>query len=238
MLCQDEVGNTEEVVVKLRAGIETHEMGSISEAIASLFAQDLDLPVPEPRLVQIEAGLEAGISDQEFARRVQQSIGWNFGSKKLGPGFTTWPKNKPIPLLLRPLAAEILAFDSIVQNPDRRTGNPNVLWKGDEMYIYDHEMSLTFFLPQIGWQPPWTGEGLEFLRDHVFYQGLQSTDINLDRLTGALEAVTDKRLSEYLTAIPDEWKATSDAAGKATAYLAEVRQNSEAVVNAVRRILK
>jgi hypothetical protein len=124
MVCEDEEGNQEEVVVKLRAGIETREMGSTSEVIASLLAADLDLPTPEPRLVEIEAGFEGAVPDPAVAKRVQNSVGWNFGSQRLPSGVTTWPKGKSIPLLLRQKAVEVFAFDTIIQNPDRRKGNP------------------------------------------------------------------------------------------------------------------
>jgi len=238
MLCEDEDGNEEEVVVKLRAGIETKEMGSTSELMAALFAQDLGLPVPSPRLVEIEKGFDRAVTQGEVLQRLRDSVGWNFGSKKLDPGFTTWPKDKPIPMSLRPLAAEIFAFDTIIQNPDRRRGNPNLLWKADELFIYDHELSLTFFLPTLGWQPPWTGRGLEFLRDHVFYEGLKGTGLSWDRFTGALEAITDKRLQKYIATVPDEWKAKSDAADKIMEYFKEARRNRKALITAITEMLK
>ena len=238
MLCEDDDGNQEEVVVKLRAGIETREMGSTSEVMASLLAQDLDLPTPEPRLVEIEPGFERTVMNPGLADTMKDSTGWNFGSKRLAPGLTTWPKGKSIPLLLRQTAAEVFAFDTIIQNPDRRKDNPNVLWKGGDLFIYDHEMSLTFFLPQLGWQPPWTGQGLEFLTDHLFYDGLKGTPINLDRFTGAFEAITDDRLEEYSADVPDDWKAKSDASVQMVAYLKEARQNLDGIVSSIGRLLK
>lgn len=238
MLCEEEEGSPEEVVVKLRAGIETKEMGSTSEVMASLFARDLDLPVPTPRLVEIESGFDQAIAEVEFARRIRESVGWNFGSTKIAAGFTTWPRGKQIPLLLRQLAAEIFVFDTVIQNPNRRKGNPNILWKGDELYIYDHEMSLTFFLPQLGWQPPWTGKGLEFLTDHVFYDQLKGTEFDLNRLTGAFEAISDDRLNQYAAAVPDDWKINKDCAKPIVDYLKEARQNLSEIISAARRLLQ
>jgi hypothetical protein len=139
---------------------------------------------------------------------------------------------------LRPLTAEIFAFDVIIQNPDRRKDNPNVLWKGEELFIYDHEMSLTFFLPQLGWQPPWTGHGLEFLSDHVFYDGLKGTEFSLDRLAGAFEAITDDRLVQYLGTAPDDWKAQSTSVEQTVAYLTEARQKFGGIISAIRRLLR
>jgi hypothetical protein len=238
MVCEDDDGDQEEIVVKLRSGIETREMGSTSEVLASLLARDLDLPVPEPRLVEIEPGFERAVPNPEIAERVRDSVGWSFGSVRLASGVTTWPKGKSIPQLLRQRALEVFAFDTIIQNPDRRKGNPNVLWKGDELFIYDHELSLTFFLPQLGWQPPWTGQGLEFLTDHVFYDELKGTPVNLDRLTGAFEAITEERFDEYVAAVPDDWKVRSDAAVQIVTYLKQARENLDGITSAIGRLLR
>ncbi len=238
MVCETDEADQEEVVVKLRAGIETNEMGSTSELVASLLANDLGLRVPSPRLVEIEPGFHQAVLQPDFARRIEESVGLNFGSEKLGPGFTTWPKSKAVPLLLRQLTAEIFVFDAIVQNPDRRKGNPNVLWKSDDLFILDHEMSLTFFLPQLGWQPPWSGQGLEFLTDHVFYDQLRGTELDLDRLTGAFEAISDDRLAQYVDAVPHDWKVNKDCATEMIDYLKEARQNVGGIIMAVRRLLR
>ena len=47
----------------------------------------------------------------EPAAIAKKSAGLNFGCQKLPTGVGTWPKDKPIPVLLCPLAAEIFAFD-------------------------------------------------------------------------------------------------------------------------------
>jgi hypothetical protein len=113
-----------------------------------------------------------------------------------------------------------------------------VLWNGDDLFIYDHEMALTFFLPQLGWQPPWTGHGLEFLSDHVFYDGLKGTRINLDRFTGAFEAITEDRFDEYVALVPNEWRVGSDAAAQIVPYLKEARQNLDGINSAIGRLLR
>jgi hypothetical protein len=105
--------------------------------------------------------------------------------------------------LLRLLAAEIFAFDVLIQNPDRRRespNGPNLLWSDDEIYLYDHEQAFSFLMGVIGWKPPWMGGGTEFCRNHVFIQQLTGIRHNFDRLSGALEALTDARLKEYVDA--------------------------------------
>jgi len=52
---------------------------------------------------------------------------------------------------------EIFAFDLMVQNPDRRKGKPNLLRKGDELAIFDHEMAFSFLYALVPNEYPWDG---------------------------------------------------------------------------------
>ena len=89
----------------------------------------------------------------------------------------------------------------------------------------------------IGWQPPWTGQVLAFYRNHVFYQQLTGLAHNWDRFSGALDALTDGRLNEYLTAVPNEWK-TNNAANRIADYLSDARHNREALFTVISRLLQ
>jgi hypothetical protein len=90
----------------------------------------------------------------------------------------------------------------------------------------------------IDWRPPWDAQGLEFLREHVFYDGLKGTGPNWDRLTGAFEAVSNERLQEYTDAVPNEWKANRDAAVEIMKYLKDARNNVNAIIGVLARLLQ
>jgi hypothetical protein len=236
-LARDEDGNDVEVVLKWRAGPELKATGLVCELMSSLLAEDLGLPVPKPFLVEVPEGFHTSIATPDVSKLAQASVGLNFGSQKLPPGFTTWAKDKPIPFLLRPMAAEIFAFDVLIQNPDRRQVNPNLLTNGEELYLCDHEQAFSFLAGVIGWQPPWKGEGLGFFRDHVFFQQLQGGEHKWERLLGALEALTDRRLKEYLAAVPNEWR-SNNAADRISEYLHDARENRDPLFAAINRLLK
>ena len=236
-LCTDEQGNDYEVVIKWRAGMETKETGLICELMAALLAIDLDLPAPKPFIVDVAPNFIVGEGKPELSAIATKSAGLNFGCQKLPPGVGTWPKDKPIPFLLRPLAAEIFAFDVLIQNPDRRRDNPNLLWSDDEIFLCDHEQAFSFLMGVIGWQPPWTGQGTDFLRHHVFYQQLTGLQINWSRLIGALDALTDARLEEYIEAVPNEWRSNSKAAEEIADYLREARRNRAALFEVINHLL-
>jgi len=237
MLAHDDAGNEVEVVVKWRAAMELKASGLICELMAALLADDFDLPIPKPYLVEIEQGFHAVIGPPEVSKLAQNSVGLNYGSQKLPPGFSTWAKEKPVPLLLRPTAAEIFAFDVLIQNADRRQVNPNLLTNGEQLYLCDHEQAFSFLAGVIGWQPPWTGQGTEFLRNHVFYQQLKGLVHNWERLRGALAALTDTRLNEYLAAVPNEWRSNNTAADRITDYLKQARQNRDAFFAVITHLL-
>jgi len=117
MLCSDEAGDQVELVVKWRAGLELKETGLVCELMSALLADDLDLPVPKPFLVEIESGFHRSVTRPELAKLAERSVGLNFGSQRLPVGVGTWPKDKAVPVMLRPLAAEIFAFDVLTQTP-------------------------------------------------------------------------------------------------------------------------
>jgi hypothetical protein len=126
----------------------------------------------------------------------------------------------------------------LIQNPDRRRDNPNLLWTGDELFICDHEQAFSFLMGVIGWKPPWTAHGTEFLRDHVFYQQLLGIKLNFDRLSGAFEALTDARLKEYIDVVPNEWRSNNNAAEDIARYLQDARQNRAALFGVINHLLQ
>ena len=228
MLCADEEGNLIETVVKLIVGKESSQAGLICELMASFLAQDLDLPVPQPFLVEVEADFYKGIFDIVLSRRFKDSVGLNFGSKFLGGGYTTWPQERSIPGSLLRDAAEIFAFDLMIQNPDRRKDKPNLLRKGDELAIFDHELAFSFLYALVRDEYPWDGKGMNYVRSHVFYDGLRRRDVSLERIQGALEAIDDHRLAMYVDAVPGNWRNKSrDATERIQEYLKKTRNNSK-----------
>ena len=92
----------------------------------------------------------------------------------------------------------------------------------------------------IGWQPPWVIGSLESFkqtRRHLFSEQLCGKAVSLDRLAGAWLAVTDERLATYRAALPDAWNAASQHAVQALMYVGQVRDNIEAALQEVRRVI-
>lgn len=238
VFCEDDDGNVLEIVVKLHTGRESSHKGLVCELLASLLARDLDLPAPEPYIVMVDADFHTGISDSTLAERFRGSEGPNFGCRHLGPGYTTWPQLRSLPASLLQDAAEIFAFDLIIQNPDRRQDKPNLLRKGDDLAIFDHELAFSFLRAIVPDEYPWEGKGIDFARDHIFFRDLKGKDLSWDRLQGALEAIDDDRLNQYGDAIPIGWRdGSGDAADRIQEYVKQVRDNSGDLFQRIAEVL-
>ncbi len=234
----DPDGDEKEVVAKFSDGCERKVAALAAEAIAAMLAADLDLPVPEPHLVSFDDEFIDLIPEAEceLVARMRASVPVAFGSTKLPPGFSTLPRENAIPRALRQQAVEIFVFDELIQNPDRRPENPNCLLDGNNFAIFDHE--LTFVTEGIiGWQPPWEPGSLWAANGHVFFPDILGRQLDLRRLKGAWEAISDNRLGQYRQALPTEWNDDNGVADSALEYLAQVRENLDPVLAEIERVL-
>jgi hypothetical protein len=231
-------GSEVELVVKFSGGCERGVGGLVVEAIAAMFAADLELPVPEPFLVRIEPTMVQLIPDLEIRDLCVRSSNVAFGSTLLAPSHSVWIHSRTIPQPLQQQAMEIFAFDALLLNADRRPANPNCQSDGRSFAMYDHELC---FLPQLFSTQPWAPNGLEYLRaagaTHLFQAQLRGTMFDLSRFAGAVEAVTPARLNDYVNALPTEWALADTVAADAVAHLSALRDNIEAAITEVIRVL-
>lgn len=238
--CEQDDGKQVELVIKFVGGCEAGTGSLLREAIAALIAADLDLPVPEPYLVKVEPDFIATIPEvddryRQAKRNAAASVGWNFGSKKLPPGFSTIPKDRPVPQALMATAAEILAFDTFIANPDRTVENPNCQSNGREFGIFDHELA---FRTEgvLFWKAPWEKGGINFPKGqpdrlrHVFVDAVRGSEPDFQRLAGAFDVLTEDRLSAYRTALPNEWLGDGEDLRRILGYVRALKQNMDVAI--------
>ena len=229
-----------EYVVKLRGSIDTGGVGLAAELVASELARFLDLSVPEPAIVEVTEEFARSVPDEASREALRRSLGLNFGSRYLSGGYMTWPKGKLVLPALRPVASEIIAFDAFIQNPDRTADRPNLLWKDEELVLFDHELAFSFLYAIGRSAEPWTDSFEGPLRSHVFYLPLKSLLAPLDRFQGAVDALADDRIHAIIQAVPPEWCAGSEGERKVARigeYLAQRRDAVGRVVEQVRRVM-
>jgi hypothetical protein len=239
VFCEDENGEEAEFYLKVRSGGERATTGLVCEIMASQFASDLDLPIPESGLLDVTADFAKTVPNADFAEQLSRSVGWNFGARKAGSGYSAVLAGRVPTSDQMHTAAEIFAFDGFIQNPDRRTTNPNLLSNGRGYVMIDHELAFDFIGGGvIGWRPPWEGGNLNFLRTHIFYDLLRQTAPDYNRLAGAIEALSVNRLKSYADAVPVEWAGGRDAAARILDYLLLLKTNIHATLDAIQGMLK
>lgn len=241
LACLRADGEECEVVAKFSAGCERGPGGLVAEAIAAMLAADLVLPVPEPVVVDFDAEFIDLLpaEEREMTARIRASVPVAFGSTKLPPGFISIPPDKAFPQSLRTEAAEIFAFDALIQNSDRRPENPNCLLDGHSFAIFDHEFA---FMTEgiIGWQPPWKPGGLNSFKGtnrHVFFSALAGRPIDLSRFLGAWQSISDVRINEYRQALPPQWVYDKTVVDNCLDYISQVRDNIEPAIAEISRVL-
>ena len=206
-----------------------------------MLAADLGLPVPEPFLVRVDEAFRDAVRmvSPDVAILLDDSLALGFGSKKLTSGFSTWSQGRTIPKPMQPAAAEIFAFDALIENRDRRPERPNLFVRGEAFAIFDHELALVIE-GLIGWRPPWEIGALHGFGQpdaHVFASALKGKAPSLDRMIGAWEAITDQRLEAYVKSLPPEWNEGADVASTAIRYIMQLRDNIRPAIQEVLRVL-
>ena len=230
LACEDANGESAgEFVIKFRGGIETGVAGLACEVVASVLADELGLATPAPAIVEIDHKTAALIQKiaPTFATVVGNSVGLNFGSEILQSGFSSWPVGKSIPLGLRQAALEVFAFDALIQNPDRKYSNPNLLSNGKELCLIDHELAFSFLYEIASSSHPWelSHSNFDVLKEHVFYRELRGQRFELERFIGALNGLSDEALAQMAGQLPSVWKTA--AVTRILDHLKTVRKHSK-----------
>lgn len=203
MACLDAAGDAcGDYVVKLRAAVRGGPTGLAFEYLAARLAERLSIPMPPAALVEIDEDLAAAMPDAELAERLRGSAGLNFGTRFLAPGYVTWPVGEPVPVTLRQVAVEIMAFDALIDNADRRREKPNLLWRGEELLVIDHELAFAFTRLIGTAAEPFSDTTLKGLEGHPLRAGLRGAPIDVGRFVGELESLRAGEIDAICRGVP------------------------------------
>jgi hypothetical protein len=159
----------------------------------------------------------------ELASVIKASGGLNFGTRLL-LDVATWPVGREMPESMMTAASHIFAFDALTANDDRRIDNPNVLVRGDEIFVIDHEAAFSFLYLVAGRNPTWQVRDRRSLRQHVFSYQLRKQSIDLSLFTARLATLGDGELERIVREVPEEWR-HSDI-GRMSAHLQAARDEA------------
>ena len=231
--CSRANGSKIDAYVKFMGGIRNRGFGLAAELLAALLARDLGLFTPTPFIVNLSSEFLAGVP-REAKDLVSRSLGLNFATESTPDGFSLVPPEPRVPQALRPLAAEILAFDIIIQNYDRKSDNPNLLWDRTRILMIDHESAFGSLLTRPN--PSFVSLELDRFYDHVFHSAVSPSDADYGRFGDALARISPQRISELLCEIPVSWQVKEDLA-KVEQHLIWAVQNREEICRLIRERL-
>lgn len=225
--CVDDHGqNAGDYVVKLAGAMDTRERGPSSELIASHLAAHLGLLRPEPAAVMLHPDLIGWLSVQkpDLARILRASSGLNFGTKLLTDG-ALWPIGRELPDTMLLAAGQIFAFDALIENDDRRQDNQNILVRGDDIFVIDHEAAFSF-LYALGrsQSQPWEVRNRPSLLRHLFYYQLRKRPVDLRSFIARLADLGDTELERIVREVPGEWRHSE--LGRISTHLQCVRDHA------------
>ena len=107
------------------------------------------------------------------------------------------------------------------------------------MRIIDHELC---FSPVVllGWRPPWQVGALHLMETpgaHIFRAPLRKQVVDWEPIKAAWKGLSDADLADYEAAIPPEWADALPAVGGAITKIRNARDNIDACVVEVQRVL-
>lgn len=245
LLITVETDNGDEVDVYLkpsgRAGVGIE--GMANELFAACIAGHLGLPTCEPVIVSISPPWISSIQDPETRGILAASCPLAFASCSAGRGWRSWIDDDHIIGQRRANALAIFAFDAFIENRDRRVSNPNLLVRGDDFRIIDHELCFRIRQCLFPRPEPWR---VGYLHDivtpgasaHVFGHRLRGDRfLDVAALRPAWISLSDAALADYAAAVPDEWAEAVPAIQDALTHLRTVRDRIDDCLAEIERAL-
>ncbi|KTE25168.1 MULTISPECIES: HipA family kinase [unclassified Sphingopyxis] len=216
--------------------------GLSNELLAAMIAGELGLPVCEPLIVSMTPEWIATIPDNGLRVVLQQSCPLAFGSRGAGKGWKLWSDGDTILSDRRAAALSIFAFDAFTGNADRRDVKPNLLVRGPDLRMIDHELCFGLRMKLFPRVAPWELGNLSHLTNasqHVLgplLKGNRTLDFAALRTPWA--NIADDRLADFEACIPIEWSAAAAAMTDAITHVKTVRDRIDDCLVEIERTLR
>lgn len=243
LTCEKQNAETVELVAKFATGGKCTAASLCAELISSQLAVDLGLPTPEAYLVDWDADFTKVIPDTRARAIVSASIQPAFGSKLMTNGFSLWPLAKRFNIDgVVQTALQIFMFDALIGNADRHSTKPNLLVKGNDIRIIDHELAFNDYLLILPELKPWQLGGFNKIsapNAHIFTKELRkhSRDLDFKLIKNKWAGLTDKQIDNYASALPDAWHEGGKLVAFATSLIRNSRDNIDKCISEARRVL-
>ena len=240
----DEHDQTKQVVLKPRiptasAG-DGHYAGTslACELICAVLARAIGLNVPDYAIVDISPTFANSIHDSATRELFRNNIGPNFGSV-FQKSFALWqPKAHTQSQELIDQLEDVLTFDSIVINGDRKMSKPNLLYRGDQLLLIDHSLALPVHL----WKQQTLASSplypVEHIKTHCASQHLIRQACSYSRVfENWEERIAILELEKLRTLLPDAWQHKPGDFDKIFAFLSGRNQRFAEMSNYLMEVL-
>lgn len=227
-------GSSVEVVLKLASACERGAAALAAELIAACLAGSLGLPIQEPLIVSLSPEWKASLPLGIRGRFAQNDLA--FGSKLLFPQWPTWAVQNRLTAPMVQTAASVFAFDSMIENHDRREGNSNCLVRGEELRIIDHELAWVTLLFA---KKPWELGCLKGIGEngtHIFHRELLARAFDRHAIERAWTGLHDDDIIAYGHAVPPQWR-VGNVVDDILRKIRDARDNVAGCLNEVERVL-
>jgi hypothetical protein len=211
MWCASADGSEQaDYVIKLYGNVELGTRSLARELFAALLGQAMCFSIPAVAIVNISPDLIQSAAWSSVSDHLRKSPGYNFGSRTLQTPITF----QRLPSELIQQAANVFAFDMLLQNPDRRKGKPNMFQDSEDLILYDHEMAFPYAAPGMLLMPqvePWSLARTDpMVTNHILYNALRGNgEINFDGFLEHIEELTDDILDQIAERVPSEWRSSN-----------------------------
>jgi hypothetical protein len=207
-----ETGEKDDFVVKLIKAERMSASAFQRELLAAFMAMEMDLPVTVPAIINITSDFVELLRGQSEYAVASQSLGYNFGTRYVDR-YQVLAIHQKLPETLLERAAEILAFDVLIQNADRTLeppGKPNLLTNGKELLMFDHELAFEFTLglSSLRSKAPWIIRDSDklWIEKHCLFRTLKNYTFDEQNLLDKFARLDGIFWSSAWERTPNAWK--------------------------------
>lgn len=212
------------------------------ELICAVLARAIGFSVPNYSIVEVRGGLLDGAPNTEIRALLAANLGLHFGSTFI-EGCAPWLP--PTEGGLEPndglcdRLEDVLVFDAVAFNGDRKRTKSNLLWNGDDLLPIDHSLALLAH----AWTPKQIAESLLFPADQIRQHcAFPSVEGQKREYIGLLDIwrnnVTDADITELRTFVPREWEQRPGDLDRIFDFLRGRGGHFDAIAQDLRRIAR
>jgi hypothetical protein len=237
-------GIEQDVVMKIAEGPQVTIENLANEMLGSLLAADLGLPLNEPFFVALDNDFIQAISEPTVRNRLTAACKLGFASKDAGKQWRRWIATDRVASSQREVALATFAFDAFIANNDRSPKNPNLLVRGADWRLIDHEAAFSFRMKIAPRCRPWQMGNLNLLRncgadsEHVFAAHLAGRgELDFNYIATKWADLSDARVAQYGATLPEEWDTVRPQFDEAIDHLKLVRDRIDLCIAELKRVL-